>query len=83
MWRSRLFWRLFGAYGLLVVSAIATLGLIVTTRARERETQQIEHRLRGQALLLGELVGQQRSEEGRLQDGMPALRARTAAKTDG
>ncbi len=80
MWRSRVFWRLFGAYGLLLVSAIAILGLVVTSRARERETQHIEQRLRGQALLLSELVGELGAGEDRLQAGMPALRERTGAR---
>jgi two-component system phosphate regulon sensor histidine kinase PhoR len=32
MWRSRMFWRLFGVYGLLVLTAIGLLGAVVVDR---------------------------------------------------
>src|SRR5438552_6593659 len=56
MWRSRMFWRLFGAYGVLLLAAIALLGTVVTARLQRHYEQQIADNLRTRAYLVSEFV---------------------------
>lgn len=56
MWRSRMFWRLFGTYGLLVLIAIGTLGTVVYQRVKRHYEQQLEERLRTKTFLVSEVV---------------------------
>src|SRR5580704_4613075 len=56
MWRSRMFWRLFGTYGLLLLAAIGVLGAVVVTRVGRLYEKQLEERLRTKAFLVQEIV---------------------------
>jgi two-component system phosphate regulon sensor histidine kinase PhoR len=56
MWRSRLFWRLFAAYGLLLLTAIGGLGAVALHRIERYHQRQLEERLRAKVLLVRELV---------------------------
>jgi two-component system phosphate regulon sensor histidine kinase PhoR len=73
MWRSRMFWRLFGIYGMLLLLAIGTLGWILADRVEQHSRQQIEHDLRSKAQLLRETVRDFPAEKA------TALQARVAA----
>ncbi len=63
MWRSRMFWQLFGTYGVLIVFAVGLLGFVVGSQAERNELAEIEERLRAWALLLQE-VSRGRDVEG-------------------
>ena len=52
MWRSRMFWRLFGIFSVLLLSAIGLLGWIVDRREEQRDLEQIEENLRTKAILV-------------------------------
>src|SRR5262245_33490587 len=60
MWPSQFFWRLFGAYGILVLGSISLLGWILLHRAEQYEQRQTELTLLNKArsvqqtLLLGQ-----------------------------
>jgi two-component system phosphate regulon sensor histidine kinase PhoR len=63
MWRSRMFWQLFGTYGGLVLFAIGLLGFVITARAEENELRQIEDSLHSKALLVREVIRGRSAEE--------------------
>ena len=50
--RSRLFWKLFASYGLLVVSTAATIGALEHRRVRDSSQEGLERTLRAQCVLL-------------------------------
>jgi hypothetical protein len=54
MWRSRMFWRLFGTFGVLLLATIAFLGIIVVNRVEQHFLQQIEESLEAKAILVRE-----------------------------
>jgi two-component system phosphate regulon sensor histidine kinase PhoR len=54
MWRSRMFWRLFGPFAGLLLATIAVLGIIVLNRVEKHFLQQIEESLRTKAVLVRE-----------------------------
>jgi two-component system phosphate regulon sensor histidine kinase PhoR len=56
MWRSRMFWRLFGTYGLLLLAAIGVLGAVVLQRVERYYSQQLAERLRTKTFLIREIV---------------------------
>lgn len=56
MWRSRMFWRLLLAYGILILGAVGSVGLVVLNRAEAYFLQQIEESLRTRAVLVREAV---------------------------
>jgi two-component system phosphate regulon sensor histidine kinase PhoR len=56
MWRSRMFWRLFGTYGLLLLAAIGVLGAVVVNRVERLYDQQLDERLRTKTFLVQELI---------------------------
>src|SRR5262245_58074799 len=56
MWRSRMFWRLFATYGLLLLAAIVGLGVVVLGRVERYHREQLNDRLRIKAFLVRELV---------------------------
>jgi two-component system phosphate regulon sensor histidine kinase PhoR len=56
MWGSRTFWRIFGTYSLLLLCAIVALALVIPGRMTRRYQQQMDEKLRGQALLVLELI---------------------------
>lgn len=70
MWRSRIFWRLAIAYGLLILGAVAAVGVLVLNRAEAYLLQQIEESLRTRAVLVREAVAA---------EGTGALEARVRA----
>src|SRR5262245_1207264 len=47
-----MFWRLLGAFGILLVAAVGLLGLVLDRRAETRELQQIRDTLHTRALLI-------------------------------
>ena len=81
MWRSRIFWRIFGTYGVLLVAAIGLLGILVVGRVERHFLQQIEGSLRIKAILVREAVaGQSASHAAQLQSRMMALRREIATR---
>jgi two-component system phosphate regulon sensor histidine kinase PhoR len=56
MWHSRMFWRLFGTYGLLLLVAIGVLGGVVVNRVSHLAETQLEERLRTKVFLVQEIV---------------------------
>jgi two-component system phosphate regulon sensor histidine kinase PhoR len=66
MWRSRMFWQVFVAYGALVLVSLGLLGFFITRRVEQDELRQVEERLRGKALLVREAVRGQRGDRGLL-----------------
>jgi len=65
MWRSRMFWRLFGTFSILLLAAIGLLGLVVIGRVEKYFLNQLENSLRSKAVLLREAV------RGRTKDRRP------------
>src|SRR4051812_33297898 len=75
MWRSRMFWRLFGVYGALLVGALALLGTLVSERVERFYLVQIESVLRSRAQLVREVVRDRSPEQmTELQERMIELR---------
>jgi two-component system phosphate regulon sensor histidine kinase PhoR len=56
MWRSPLFWRLFGAYGVLLLCAIGSLGYILSYRFERHYKRQSAENLSTEAVLVREAV---------------------------
>ena len=56
MWRSRMFWQLFGTSGLLVLSSLLFLGWIVSRRVENSQLTLIEDRLQAKALIVQEMI---------------------------
>src|SRR5436305_1244992 len=55
-WRSTMFWRLFGIYSVLLLSAIGLLGVVIVSRVEQHNLEQIEDTLRAKAVLVREVV---------------------------
>src|SRR5262249_33981046 len=56
MWRSSMFWRLFGTYGVLLIVAISTLGFVIVGRVERHYLKLVEDGLYARALLVHEVV---------------------------
>src|SRR5947209_8720503 len=56
MWRSRMFWRLFGWQAGLLLAAVGLLGLVIYDRVQSYHLQHVEDRLRARAEMLSEVV---------------------------
>jgi two-component system, OmpR family, phosphate regulon sensor histidine kinase PhoR len=56
MWRSRMFWQLFGSYAVLVLSSLGLLGYVAANQMERNELSDIEGRLQDKALLLREVL---------------------------
>jgi two-component system phosphate regulon sensor histidine kinase PhoR len=56
MWRSSLFLRLFGAYGVLWLLTVAALGWVIEQRVERRYREQVEETLCTRAILVRETV---------------------------
>ena len=56
MWRSRMFWRLFATYGLLLLAAIVGLGGVVVNRVERHYQEQLEERFRTYSFLVREII---------------------------
>src|SRR5207245_902228 len=68
MWRSRIFWRLFGAYSILLTVSFGLLGWLLIGRMENHILQEIQHGLEIKTLLLRDLVN--RVGEAELQEQM-------------
>ncbi len=51
-----MFWRLFGAYGVLLVTSIGLLGWMLATKVESHHQRQIKDKLHTKAILIRELV---------------------------
>src|SRR5262249_17762328 len=56
MLRSRMFWRLFGIYGVLMAASISYLGVVIDVRVERHFEHQIEESLHSKAILIREMV---------------------------
>ena len=79
MWRSRMFWRLFGALAVLSLASIAFLGIVIVNQAEEYFLQQIEDSLRIKAVLVREALAALPSGQ-TLQDRVLAMRPKVAMR---
>ncbi len=76
-----MFWRLFGIYGVLLISAIGLLGVIVVRRVEQHYLQQIEDSLHTKAVLVREVVRNQPADKApSLQERVGALRQEIATR---
>jgi two-component system phosphate regulon sensor histidine kinase PhoR len=76
-----MFWRLFSAYGALLLASIGALGVVIVRRVEASFEQQLEDSLRTKAVLLREIVRGQPSGQGaRWQDRIQALREHVATR---
>jgi two-component system phosphate regulon sensor histidine kinase PhoR len=78
MWRSRIFWRLFAAYGVLLTVALGLLGWFLIGRLEKHLLDEIRQSLEIKTLLLRELVARQ--SVGELQEDMSRLARETGAR---
>ena len=62
MWRSRLFWQLFSTSGLLVLFALAFLGVVVSKRVEDSQFRHAETSLKAEALTVQEMIRGQHLE---------------------
>ncbi len=76
--RSRIFWRLFSTFGLLVLAAIALLGALVSGRIERHELRQVEESLNVKAVLVEEALRHWPANE--LQTRVAALRSRAGTR---
>jgi len=79
MWRSRMFWRLFGTFGILLLATIAFLGISVLNRVKQHFLQQVEESLEGKAILVRESLDGGPKDES-LQDRVRNLGAETSLR---
>src|SRR2546421_2598 len=56
MWRSRMFWQLFGTYGVLILFSVGLLGFVVGSQAERSELAEIEDSLRSKTAYLEEVI---------------------------
>jgi two-component system phosphate regulon sensor histidine kinase PhoR len=75
MWRSRIFWRLFGVYGVLLTISFGTLGWVLIGRMENHLLQELQHGLGIKTLLLRDLVN--RHNESELQEQTSRLAKET------
>jgi two-component system phosphate regulon sensor histidine kinase PhoR len=73
-----MFWRLFGAYGVLLLAAIALLGVVLASRVERHYQKQIDDRLLTRALLVREIV--QGRPADRLQERIQRIGKEIAAR---
>ncbi len=62
MWRSRLFWQLFSASGLLMLVVLIILGAVILQRVEDNRFRHAEKRLKAEALIVQELIRNQPPE---------------------
>ena len=63
MWRSQIFWRLFGAYCVLLALSLGILGWALVRRIEQRLLAEIRHNLELKTLLVGEIAAQRTPAE--------------------
>src|SRR5947207_1819945 len=56
MLRSRMFWRIFGTYGALILLSLGVTGAFVAARVERNQLEQIEGHLRSEALFIEALL---------------------------
>lgn len=78
MWRSRIFWRLFGAYCVLLIVSFGVLGWLLIGRMERHLLQEIQQGLEGKTLFLRELVN--RYDEAALQAQVVRIAKETKAR---
>jgi two-component system phosphate regulon sensor histidine kinase PhoR len=81
MWRSRMLWRLFITYGLLILCSLVVVGWVIVDRVQRQYLGQIEDGLRTKAVLVREVVrGRPVEDAPRLQEQVLALRQEIATR---
>jgi len=78
MWRSRIFWRLFGAYTAILTVCFGVLGWLLIQRIENHLLQEIQHGLEIKTLLLRDLVS--RHDESDLQAEILRVAAETNSR---
>ena len=78
MWRSRIIWRLFGAYGILLTVSLGLLGWLLLARMETHLLDDIQHSLEIKTLLVRDLVNRYGASE--LQEQMTLLAGETSAR---
>src|SRR5438552_3102382 len=73
MWTSRMFWRQFGAFGVLLLAALGLLGVVLVNRVEQQYLHLLQERLRREALYVQEIVC------ARTDEPLPNLRKQVAA----
>src|ERR1043166_5825702 len=63
MWRSRIFWRLFGVYSVLLTLSFGVLGWLLIHRMETHLLQELQRGLEAKASLIRELVNRQDASE--------------------
>src|SRR2546421_12680357 len=77
MWRSRTFWRLFVSSASVSLAVIGLLGVVLVSRVEQHFLDQMQDRLRAQAVLGVEMVrGRPAADAPTLQERFEALRRR-------
>jgi two-component system phosphate regulon sensor histidine kinase PhoR len=78
MWRSRIFWRLFGVYGLLLTTSFGALGYLLIGPMENHLLQEIQHGLEVKTLFLRDLVN--RYDESEMAKQVSRLAMETSAR---
>jgi two-component system phosphate regulon sensor histidine kinase PhoR len=78
MWRSRIFWRLFAVYALLLIVSFSVLGWLLIQRIENHLLQEIQQGLEIKTLLVRELVN--RHPEAALQAQITRVAGETGAR---
>ena len=78
MWRSRIFWRLFGAYSILLIVSFTLLGWLLIGRMEGHLIQKVQRDLEIKSLLIREIVN--RLDESQFQVQATQLAAETNAR---
>src|SRR3954462_5657628 len=63
MYRKKVFWQLFGTYGVLILASIFILGFLLQSQARLQYTTDIENELKRIALLTESLLQSDRAKD--------------------
>src|SRR5262249_865036 len=56
VWRSRMFWRMFGGQAVLLLAAIGLLGVVVVRSVEDRDLRETQEGLQARAHMIAELV---------------------------
>ena len=71
MWRSQIFWRLFGAYCFLLAISLGVLGWVIIRRIETRLIADVRHGLEAKTLLVAEIAARLPASE--MQDAIVRL----------
>src|SRR5438067_319540 len=78
MWRSRIFWRLFGAYSILLIVSFGLLGWLLIGRMEAHLLHEIRHGLEVKTALICDLAN--RHDESELQSLVSRIAQETRAR---